>query len=277
MIDMHLHTKWSDGSLTVPNLVKKISNSNVDYAILTDHDCILGNDEFKSECDKYNISSSVGTELEAYYNIEQSIYLHMLCYNYKDSRKLNSFLENERKLRIESIKRAISIINDKGNNVTFEEVIGITEGRHLLINHLCILLEKYGIFNNRFDAYNYFLNGDVKKIINYPKPTVEEIIKLIYSVDGIPVLAHPKRIKMTNIEKDSYVKYLKSCGLIGIESYYSFDNECERNFSNYLAKKYELIETVGSDWHCEEDNIPFSNEHITHEKERVLKKVFFHE
>lgn len=275
MIDMHLHTKWSDGSYTVPELVKKLNNYNITHAILTDHDCICGNEEFKIECSKYNIVSTVGTELEAYYDLEKSLYLHLLCYNYKNGYSLNQFLEYERNERIKAIQNAILLLKDKNYNIDLEDVMNMSEGRHLLINHLCILLEKMEIVKSRYDAYNLFLNSKLKKQINYPRPTVEEIIQKIYEVGGIPVLAHPKRINLNYHEKEEYIKYLKSIGLIGIEAYYSFDTPKERAFSTYIAKKYGLIETVGSDWHCEEDGINFGNVFIPNEKEKILLRTFF--
>ena len=118
---MHLHTKWSDGSLTVAELVQKLKENQISHAVLTDHDCILGNEQFQLECNRYNISTTVGTELEAYYDVNNSNYLHMLCYNFKDKDKLNSFLEEERSQRIYAINKAISILKKQHYNVNFED------------------------------------------------------------------------------------------------------------------------------------------------------------
>lgn len=277
MIDMHLHTKWSDGSLQVPELVKKLKLNNVNYAALTDHDCILGNEEFKSVSDEYNIKTIYGVELECYYNLDTSNYLHMLCYNYKDIKKLNNFLEQERLYRIEAINEAIEKIKKIGVFSNLNEVKSMSCGRHLLINHLCILLEKKRVVKSKFEAYQMFLNPNSELYINYPKITVEEIMKIIDDVGGMPVLAHPKRINMDKVELENYVSYLKKLGLKGIETYYSFNTKEEISFCEYLSNKYELIDTVGSDWHCEEDKIKFGSQNISSEKEKVLKRSFFNE
>ena len=150
-------------------------------------------------------------------------------------------------------------------------------GRHLLINHLCILLEKKEFVKSRFEAYQMFLNPNSELYINYPKITVEEIMKIIDCVGGIPVLAHPKRINMNKVELENYVSYLKKLGLKGIETYYSFNTEEEIEFCEYLSNKYQLIDTVGSDWHCEEEKIKFGNRNISSEKEKILKRSFFNE
>lgn len=277
MIDMHLHSKWSDGSLKVSELIQKLKLNDISHAALTDHDCILGNEEFKKISDKYNIKTICGVELECFYNLNAPSYLHMLCYNYKNIKKLNDFLERERSYRIQAIKEAIEKIKKIGIFTSLDEVKSMSCGRHLLINHLCILLEKKKFVKSRFDAYQMFLNPDSELYVKYPKITVEEIMKIIYDVGGIAVLAHPKRIDMNKIELENYVLYLKKIGLKGIETYYSFNTEEETEFCKYLSNKYELIDTVGSDWHCEEEKINFGNKYISYEKEKVLKRSFFNE
>ena len=277
MIDMHLHTNWSDGLLNTSELVKKLHLNGITHAVLTDHDCILGYESFKKECDDMNINTIPGVELEAYYDVEKSKYLHMLCYNYKDSEALNKFLENERALRIKFILEVIEKLAEKDIIISLEDVKKMSEGRHLLINHLCILLEKKGVIKSRFDAYKMILDNTSQFKISYPKYSVEEILELINLVGGIAVLAHPKRLEMDYEKKEDYIKYLKEKGIEGIEAFYSFDTGKERNFSLEMAKKYNLISTVGSDWHCENDNINFGSIYIDQCKQKILRKRFFNE
>ena len=277
MIDMHLHTTWSDGSFSTSELVDKLKNSGITHAVLTDHDCILGYESFKKSCFQNNIKTIPGVELEAYYDVKNSNYLHMLCYNANNLEKLNDFLEEERALRIKAILEGIELLKKEDINVTLEDVQKMSEGRHLLINHLCILLEKKKYVKSKFDAYQMFLNDNSNYHLNYPKYTVEDIMEVIKDVGGVAVLAHPKRIRMDIIEKENYIKYLKSRGLQGIEAFYSFDTEEERDFSNEMAEKYSLIKTIGSDWHCEEDNIDFSNKYADPETIKILKRRFFDE
>ena len=277
MIDMHLHTVWSDGELTPAELSKRLSENDITHAVLTDHDCVLGNDDFKKYCNRLDIKTIEGCELEGFYDVDNSCYLHMLCYDFKDKEELNRFLEEEREKRIKGIKEAISNLSNKGIIVSFEEVKNMSCGRHLLLNHLCMLLEKKGYVDSRFKAYQNFLDDGSKDRINYPKTTVEELLTEIKKVDGKAVLAHPKRIKMNNQDKEKYVKYLKELGLFGIEGYYSFDSKEERKFSNYLAEKYDLISTVGSDWHTPKEQIGFGNDFVEEKHVKKLVRRFFYE
>jgi hypothetical protein len=55
--------------------------------------------------------------------------------------------------------------------------------------------------------------------------------------------------KLTLTEKEALTASLKSAGLWGIEAYYSTYTADEQNFVLYLAEKYGLHCTGGSDYH----------------------------
>lgn len=52
MIDLHVHTKYSDGTDDIINILKKSQDSNLEYLSITDHD----NCEAYKELEKVNIS-----------------------------------------------------------------------------------------------------------------------------------------------------------------------------------------------------------------------------
>lgn len=277
MIDMHLHSLYSDGELKVDELSKRIKNANITHAVLTDHDCILGTTEFKDYCNNLDIKTIPGSELEAYYDLENNRYLHMLCYNYQDSKELNRYLENLRNDRIIAINTAIKKLNNKGINVNFSDVTSMSCGRHLLLNHLCMYLEKVSLVKSRYVAYNMFMDKTSEYHIKYPKPNVIDSMKKIEEVGGISVLAHPKRILISKEDLELYVEYLKKHGLSGIETYYGFNKTKETKFSKYLGEKYDLIQTIGSDWHCDSEGINFGNEFVLEKEQKVLRRRFFNE
>lgn len=273
-MDLHLHTLNSDGALTVKELVNKLYNNSISYAALTDHDCILGVDQFMKLCNEKEIKTIPGVELQAYYDLKNSKYLHMLCYSYKDSKSLNSFLENERLERINAINKALDLLKKDEITINFEDIEKMSCGRHLLINHVCLYLEKNKIMNYA-EAYNMFCQESSNRYVEYPKTKTEEMIRYIHDIGGIAVLAHPKRLHFDNIDLDNYINHLKKCGLDGIETYYGFNSIEDIQLSEYLASKYDLLETAGSDWHCEEEKLPIGIDFIPDEKkEKVLRRLF---
>lgn len=89
----------------------------------------------------------------------------------------------------------------------------------------------------------------------FAKRNPVELIKEIHSAGGIAVLAHPACCWALNMEE--FVKDLIEIGLDGLEVYYPYPRWRKYiKFSNpdsleYLADKYNLIKTGGTDFHGE--------------------------
>ena len=79
------------------------------------------------------------------------------------------------------------------------------------------------------------------------------VIEAIHEAGGIAVLAHPCCCNVFNL--DNFVKHLVALGLDGIEVFYPYDRFrgilkfSSRKLPFELAKKYDLIQTGGSDEH----------------------------
>ena len=77
----------------------------------------------------------------------------------------------------------------------------------------------------------------------------EESIDLILRSEGIPVLAHPKSLELSDSELIVLIEKLKACGLQGIEVYHSSHTKEEREFYMDIANRYGLLVSGGSDYH----------------------------
>lgn len=254
MIDLHLHSLCSDGDFSPSDVVKKAKDENISVLSLTDHDSISGIDEAKKTATKLGIRCIPGVELEASTDITKSRYIHILGYNFSRYDLLSEYLNRLKNERIFLIKQYIYILNNLGYNVTFDEVSSLTPGEHLTVYHIAKLLSKRGFFDFS-TAKRMFLNPDGKYYIPRQFYDVDFIINLILDSGGIPVLAHPCRLRQKGNELDKYVASLCPKGLKGIEVYYSSHSKEEIEFYKSLAEKYNLLMTAGSDWHSPNDNI----------------------
>ena len=75
-IDLHNHTKHSDGVYTPLELVNRAINNGVDVFALTDHDSIFGIEEINEIAKNKNIRIINGMELSTYYKGES---VHIVC------------------------------------------------------------------------------------------------------------------------------------------------------------------------------------------------------
>lgn len=86
MLDLHLHSLISDGEYTPSEVVKKAKQNGVSVLSLTDHDSIGGIEEAEETCKKLGIQFIPGVELEASTDITRSRYIHILAYNFSNTK-----------------------------------------------------------------------------------------------------------------------------------------------------------------------------------------------
>ena len=112
------------------------------------------------------------------------------------------------------------------------------------------LLMKNGYVHSVPEAFDKYLNNIRAKLGKRLKGLpYEECIDLILKSGGIPVLAHPKTLKLDDKELRELIKYMKSIGLSGIEVYHSIHSEEGRNNYLSIANDYDLLISGGTDYH----------------------------
>jgi len=65
VIDLHLHSSLSDGTLAVGSLVNELVTNKISHAALTDHDTVAGIEEFLSRTKVNGIQAVAGVEITA--------------------------------------------------------------------------------------------------------------------------------------------------------------------------------------------------------------------
>lgn len=275
MIDFHLHTIYSDGEYTPFELIRLLRENNVTSFSLTDHDSTLGLKEMQVLADAYKMEFIPGVEFEAYYDIENEQYVHILGYNLSDLNEIDKYLVKLRNERINLIYEYIQLFHKIGMQISFDEINALTPGIHLTTSHIaaCILKKKY--VKTFEEARRKFLVPSSKYYIARNYYTTEFIIDLIVKSGGIPVLAHPCRIHMNSRKVEKFISQLKSYGLQGLEALYLCSTEEQKQYFELLAQDNGLFITAGSDWHTPKDNynpgIKLPNE-IESEMRANLKK-----
>lgn len=246
-IDMHIHSTYSDGELTIEELIKNIIDNNVSTFSITDHDSIESSHKIsKMEVGELNYIS--GVEVSSAIN---NYNIHLLGYDYNGNtiamEKLFDDIAFKRRQRIVDIleylykKHNIKILdNDLENMLSNANVIGKP--------HVIELLSRYGYGNSNHEIYIKYLK-EYKSKINY-RADINDSIKAIKEANGIVILAHPKEIENEyNVDINDIIIDLIKKGIDGIEVYNSLHNL--NDIKRYLetAKKYDLLISGGSDYH----------------------------
>ena len=253
IIDMHVHTNASDGDLSIEKLIYLAIEKKVGVLGITDHNTVESLKNIKnvsSLITDSNIKIINGIELSVKRNIGQ---MHILGYGidiYNDTlnKKLTEIKDN-------CINKVLSILEvlKKGYNITFsyEDIKSLVNVNHNLGRvDVAHLLVKNGFAQSVPEAFEKYLVSAYEKVRGINKGlTYEECINLILGSGGVPVLAHPKTLKLNEKEFFTLLENMINFGLMGIECYHSsFTNE-EMAYYLDIANKYNLLVSGGSDFH----------------------------
>ncbi len=255
LIDLQLHSKYSDGYLSPKTIAKMLNDFDVKVASLTDHNSISGLDEFKKACDSYGIKTINGLELYVTY---KNYSFNVLWYNFdKNSKKLHSVLERTWSRRRNKILDLIFEVKKKGLIINEEKYLKKHQN-YLPINHL--VSQIWQNKKNQKTIINQLKNDapreeDIISHYFYPKDglrlkeariSFNTLVKLRKEIGGQLFLAHPCLHRRIN---KKMIIELKELGLDGIELLSPHHNYSSIVILSSIIKELDLMATGGSDFH----------------------------
>ena len=247
-IDLHVHSTYSDGTMTPAELLKLAEEKGLAAFALTDHDATKGLDEI--------LSLSADSPVEVVPGIEITTAvpgkdIHILGYyvNYH-KKELQEFLDNLVRTREDRNRKMCERLHDAGLSITYEALrASVTPNTILTRAHFARFLLDAGEVSSMQEAFSRYLNDRCPTYVHREKVKPEEAVKIIRKVGGVPVLAHPILYGFSKEKLENLVASLKEAGLAGIETVYSTYLPADERQVRTLAKKYDLLMTGGSDFH----------------------------
>ena len=284
--DYHIHTYYSDGTLSPTEIVKWGKQEKLDQMAITDHDGIDGIPEAMIAAEALDMIVIPGIE----FSVDEpgDITMHMLGY-YIDSsnEKLQKKLSDVKAKRKERNDKLMAALSDLGYPLDYED-IKKRGGKDYLgkPDFARALVEKGYIseFAEAFESGRFLMSEEIGRI-KKEKMSAKEAIELIAGAGGIPVLAHP--MKVFGLKGDYFealenlIVTLKKYGLKGIECVYPEHSEEETRRLISIAEKHKLHITQGTDYHgpkeypgkrALEENRGFVYEGKEHQREPKRKK-----
>lgn len=250
LIDLHMHSTYSDGELTPKELLEECIKRNIKHISITDHDTLNGNKEVMKIIKNYDIKYTTGIELSAKVDHGR---MHILGYNIDIyNKELNNKMDT---LRNNSLYSVISLLHqikvDYDLIFKTEDILNMLNANHNLGRpDIAKLLVNYNYVRCVQEAFDKYLIPAYEKTRKTSKGLPpKECINLILNANGIPVLAHPKTLELNNNDLEEKIKELISYGLQGIEVYNSIHSKEEIELYTSLANKYNLLISGGTDYH----------------------------
>jgi predicted metal-dependent phosphoesterase TrpH len=266
-IDLHIHSKSSDGTFTAEEIIKEAKQRNIEFMSITDHDSISCQGVATALARQAGIRYVSGVELNVTfshpeYHEGKAVSLDFLGYQFDP--KDNEFSAKLQLMARYREERAAKILKNLNAEFEKEGIEKLTEKDFDLIQasvdgtlgrpHIADYLVKKGIVQTRQEAFDkYLVKCDVPK---YPL-FLEEASKLVRSASGKLVLAHPNDPHGTSLvtltkslsEQTAIVETSMLPLIDGVECWHSRNDAQTTNHYMKLAKEHGLIMTGGSDCH----------------------------
>ncbi|NND84295.1 MAG: PHP domain-containing protein [Acidimicrobiia bacterium] len=243
-VDLHAHSRISDGSDTPSELVALAAETGLSAIALTDHDTQEGIAEARVAADGKGIELIPGVEVSC----GKGTHLVVLFLD-PDPGPLQDRLTVIRHGRETRNAQMVERLVELGIEVTLEEVaaeaqVGVT-GRP----HFAAILVRKGVVDSIPEAFDRYLGTDGLAYVPRVSFGVEEAIPLARASGGVPILAHPHTPQLGDETLHDYLGRLRDLGLVGIEVLYPGYDRHRRQAYRDLADRVGLLVSGGSDHH----------------------------
>jgi hypothetical protein len=241
--DLHLHTRHSDGTFTVPEVVERARAVGLSCISLTDHDTVAGLAEAAALCARAGIEFIAGVELTAHLD-EREIHVLGYCLRWDDP-EFNAQIDRFKAVRSRRIVDMVAKLQGNGVNLQLDDVTALGEqGGAMGRLHVARALVKRGFIREVDEAFRRFIGKGKPAFVPKFRLSVAEAAALLHRAGGVAILAHPG---ISNVE--AQFAALLAAGLDGIEAWHCRHSpEQSRRYLDF-TQAHGCLATGGSDCH----------------------------
>ena len=249
--DLHCHSRVSDGSLEIRDIMSIANKIGIKALAIVDHDTVEGLAEAENAGREHGVKIISGIEISAY-DYQRGRKAHVLGFLMDKPQLVGEVCRSLLDKRRKTSEWIVETLAEAGYAITWDLVKKISIGSTSVYKqHIMHALMELG--------YTSVIKGDLyKKLFAKPQDgslggiayqeieymDVFEAVRVIKQAGGVAVLAHP--MGYNNME---LIPELIDSGLDGLEAWHpSQDGAAVRRIMSE-SEKYGLILTGGSDFH----------------------------
>lgn len=248
-IDLHTHSRTSDGTDTPAELVRKAAAAGLDAVALTDHDTFDGLDEAVAEGERTDVQVVRGMELSC---SRAGSSVHLLAYGADPaSPELSAEMVRVRGGRTGRLGPVLEKLAALGVPVTEAQVMAQVGGSPSIGRpHIADALVNAGHVRDRTEAFDRFLADGGPAHVHRYAIDIEQGIDLVHRAGGLAVIAHPwGRGRERLLPPELLESLALEHGLDGIEVDHQDHDADARHRLRQLASRLDLLVTGSSDYH----------------------------
>jgi 3',5'-nucleoside bisphosphate phosphatase len=267
--DLHLHTRYSDGTFTPRELVEHAARLGFAAIAVTDHDTLDAIPEALAAGKELGIEVIPGVEITSAFDTQE---LHMLAYLFGDSWRdanLRAVLDHATKVRQQRVEQFVAKLNELGIALTVEDVRACSDCGTVGRPHVAMALKKRGYVSSTDEAFTRFLKRGKPAYVERQRMPASETIAHIKRAGGVAVLAHPG---LNNLDDD--IPLMVEQGLGGIEVWHSRHSAGQSKHYLQVAETLGICATGGSDCHgTGRDGMLLGRIKLPYERVEALKAI----
>ena len=248
MIDLHTHSRASDGTLSPTELVSLAAGRGVKLLSLTDHDCLDGVAEARAACEAAGIRFLPGVEISVSWERKT---LHVVGIGIDPQHTgLQIGLARLQAVRDERAREIGRRLEAKGIAGAHAGALALAGDARLTRTHFARFLHQAGHVKDESQAYKKWLGRGKPGHVSVEWASLEEALSWIHGAGGQAVLAHPLRYGMTRAWLVKALTAFKQAGGDAMEVVSGRGNPDEFHVAVHLVQRFELAASVGSDFHA---------------------------
>ena len=241
LVDFHSHTYKSDGTSSPAELQAMMKARGVEIYAVTDHDTLAAYPELSDNANGPKLI--VGIEINTTLRGDD---VHILGYRLpKSDSPLDISLARHRETRAQRLVAMVEKLNAAGIRLSLEELMSDCENVSALGRpHIAKALISAGYVHTIEDAFNTYLRRGCPGFVEAEQLSPFEAIDMIKESGGIPILAHPGRLKDLSI-----IESVIEGGIAGIEVFYGTHTPEQTAVFHDVAERHNLLMSAGADFH----------------------------
>ena len=264
LVDLHVHSTASDGTLTPTEVVELAYNKGLKAIAITDHDTVdgveeailashrlnekmvgLSRNEIKEEWTPFEVVP--GIEISCNYQ-DTELHILGLFIDYKNE-ELRKGLNELRQKRIKRNEKMLALFLEHGFEITMDELYHGNPDTVVTRAHFARIMEEKGYVKSKQQAFDKYLGNGCPLYL--PKPVIppQWAMELLAKAGAVPVLAHPFQYKLGDKKTEECIQSLIPMGLKGLEAYHSSNNQYDSGKLKAMADRNGLLVTGGPDCH----------------------------
>ncbi|MBI4597702.1 MAG: PHP domain-containing protein [Candidatus Omnitrophica bacterium] len=242
LVDLHLHTNFSDGTDTPQRVVELASQAGLSAMAITDHDNVEAMPIAAPIAQRLGIELIQGIEMSS---STEGLEVHVLGYLFDPQHPpLVRHLAEQHARRVQRIHEMVARLRRVGVMIDAEEIFRVAGQGTVGRPHVARVLLSRGYISTMAEAFAKYIGPDNPGFVPGSPVSPAAVIQLLRAAGGVPVLAHPVYLK-----RDALIEAFVGDGLAGLEAYHSGHTpEMVRHYEQ-LADRLGLLKTGGSDSH----------------------------